>query len=156
MADDVIHYADEILVATSGTLSQHLQVVDKVLKRIKDGKIKIRQQNINLANEEIEFLEIVWIKGKLLIPRAKTLAFQNLPSPNTPKKANSVTCALSYYIKFVPCFAQLSQPIMDLSLLHPKEFKWTENMNIFLYKPMHPHFAEQENFFKKMEKEMNF
>ncbi len=46
-------------------------------------------------------LGMVWTKGKLSIPRAKTLAFQNLPSPNTPKKAKSVICALSYYRKFV-------------------------------------------------------
>ena len=132
MADDVIHYADDILIATSGSFSQHLRVVDKVLKRITDGKIKIRPQKINLAKEEIDFLGMVWTKGKLSIPRAKTLAFQNLPSPNTPKKAKSVICALSYYRKFVPSFAQLSQPIMDLSLLHPKEFKWTEqHENLF-------------------------
>ena len=132
MTDDVIHYADDILIATSGNFSQHLRVVDKALKRITNGKIKIRPQKINLAKEEIDFLGMVWTKGKLSIPRAKTLAFQNLPSPNTPKKAKSVICALSYYRKFVPSFAQLSQPIMDLSLLHPKEFKWTEqHENLF-------------------------
>jgi hypothetical protein len=51
MADDVIHYADDILIATSGTYSQHLRVVDKVLKRITNGKIKIRPQKINLAKK---------------------------------------------------------------------------------------------------------
>ncbi len=34
MTDDVIHYADDILIATSGNFSQHLRVVDKALKRI--------------------------------------------------------------------------------------------------------------------------
>jgi hypothetical protein len=41
--------------------------------------------------------------------------------------------------KFVPSFAQLSQPIMDLSLLHPKEFKWTE---------------QHENLFKRLIKKI--
>jgi len=122
---------------------------------------------------------MVWTKGKLSIPRAKTLAFQNLPSPNTPKKAKLVICALSYFRKFVPSFAQLSQPIMDISLLRPKEFKWTEKhenlfrrlikkyvkiqqdicqiqTNLTLHKLMHLHFAEQENFSRKTKKEMNF
>ncbi len=52
MTDDVIHYADDILIATSGNFSQHLRVVDKALKRITNGKIKIRPQKINLAKEE--------------------------------------------------------------------------------------------------------
>ena len=53
-------------------------------------KIKIRPQKINLARDHIEFLGMVWTKGKLSIPKAKTLAFQNLPSPDTPKKAKSM------------------------------------------------------------------
>ena len=132
MADEVIHYADDILIATNGTFKEHVAVVNKVLQRIILGKIKIRPQKINLAKKEIDFLGMVWTQGKLSIPQAKTLAFQNLPSPNTPKKAKSVICAFSYYRKFVPNFAQLSQPIMDLSTLHPKEFKWTEqHENLF-------------------------
>ena len=132
MADEVITYADDILIATNGTFEEHMRVVNKVLQRIKLGKIKIRPQKINLAKKEIDFLGMVWTEGKLSIPQAKTLAFQNLPSPNTPKKAKSVICALAYYRKFVPNFAQLSQPIMDLSILHPKEFKWTEqHENLF-------------------------
>ena len=34
-------------------------------------------------------------------------------------------CALSYYRKFIPSFAELARPIMELSKVHPKEFKWT-------------------------------
>ena len=125
MANDVIHYADDIMIATNGNFATHLKAVNKVLQRIVTGNIKIRPQKINLNRESIEFLGMIWTKGQLSIPEAKLLAFKNLPSPNTPKKAKSVICALAYYRKFVPKFAQLSQPIMDLSTLHPKEFKWT-------------------------------
>ena len=125
MASDVIHYADDIMIATNGSFREHLKVVEKVLKRLVVGKIKIRPQKINLDRKTVEFLGMVWTEGKLSIPEAKVLAFKNLPSPNTPKKAKSVICALAYYRKFVPNFAQLSQPIMDLSTLHAKEFKWT-------------------------------
>jgi hypothetical protein len=133
MTENVIHYADDILISTkSSSFEQHLNIIDKVLQRIIMGKIKIRPQKINLARDHIEFLGMVWTKGKLSIPKAKTLAFQNLPSPDTPKKAKSIICALSYYRKFVPNFAQLSQPIMELTTLHPKEFKWTEwHENLF-------------------------
>ena len=125
MANDVIHYADDIMIATNGNFTTHLKAVNKVLQRIVLGQIKIRPQKINLNRSTIEFLGMIWTQGKLSIPEAKLLAFKNLPSPNTPKKAKSVICALAYYRKFVPKFAQLSQPIMDLSTLHPKEFKWT-------------------------------
>ena len=52
---------------------------------------------LNMARKTIQFQRVVWAKDKISIPEAKTLAFKNLPSPNTPKKARSVICALSYY-----------------------------------------------------------
>ena len=60
MADDVIHYEDDILIATNGTFEEHMKVVDKVLQRIKQGKIMIRPQKFNLAKKEIDFLCMVW------------------------------------------------------------------------------------------------
>ena len=127
MALDVIHYADDIMLATNGSLSEHLQKLVTVLKRLKDGNIKVRPSKVNVARKTIEFLGVVWKKDTISIPEAKTLAFKKLPSPNTPKRAKSVICALAYYRKFIPNFADLARPIMDLTVLHPKEFKWTSD-----------------------------
>jgi hypothetical protein len=33
-------------------------------------------------------------------------------------------CAMSYYRKFIPKFGELAKPLMDLSALHPTQFKW--------------------------------
>ena len=126
LAKDVIHYADDIMIATNGTMEDHFKVLDKVLLRLFQGNIKIRPSKISLAKDNIEFLGVIWSKGKISIPEAKMLAFKNLPSPNTPKKSKSVACALSYYRKFIPHFADLSKPLMELGELHPTQFKWTE------------------------------
>ena len=79
MANDVIHYADDIMLATDGSLHDHLQKMAIILKRLKEGKIKIRPSKINVARQHIEFLGVVWTKDKISIPEAKTLAFKNLP-----------------------------------------------------------------------------
>ena len=126
MSRDVIHYADDILIATNGTMRQHLKIVDKVLQRLKGGNIKIRPSKMCLARDTIDFLGIVWRAGQISIPDAKLLAFKKLPSPDRPKKAKSVICCLAYYRKFIPKFAELARPIMELGSAHPKHFKWTE------------------------------
>ena len=64
---------------------------------MKKGNIKIRPSKINMAMPTIKFLGVIWTKDKISVPEAKVLAFKNLSSPNTPKKAKSVTCALSHY-----------------------------------------------------------
>jgi len=125
MADSCILFFDDLLVATNGTLDEHMKVVNEVLKRIIDAGLKLRPNKLHLAKESIEFLGMVFTKGKISIPEAKLEAFRKLPSPNTPKRAKSLICALSFYRHFVPEFASLSREIMELGNLHPKVFKWT-------------------------------
>ena len=124
LAQYVIHYADDILIATDLTLEHHLQIIDQVLTKLEQGGIKIRPQKMSIATDTIEFLGIVWNKGLLKIPEARVQAFKNYPRPTTPKKTKSFVCAMSYYRRFIPRFAELAKPLMELSTLHPKQFKW--------------------------------
>ena len=130
LSKDVIHYADDILIATDGTIKAHLKIVEKVLQRLKEGNIKIRPSKMCLAKETIEFLGIVWKAGQISIPDGKLLAFKKLPSPTTAKKAKSVICCLAYYRKFIPRFAELARSIMELGAVHPRSFKWTDSHEI--------------------------
>ena len=63
MTDTVLFYADDLLIATNGTLSQHLKIVDKVLTRIIEAKLKLRPQKLLLAKEQIEFLGMIFKKA---------------------------------------------------------------------------------------------
>jgi hypothetical protein len=69
---------------------------------------------MSIAKQEVEFLGIVWRKGMLHIPTARILAFKNMPIPKTPKKVKSFVCTMSYYRRFIPKFAELAKPLMDL------------------------------------------
>jgi hypothetical protein len=70
MAQDVIHYADDIMIATDGTFEEHMEKVGQVLGRLKKGNIKIRPQKISVAKNTVNFLGVVWQKGKISIPEA--------------------------------------------------------------------------------------
>ena len=130
MPDTVIHYADDVMLSTKGTFEEHLIQMDIVLQRFEDHNIKIQPGKVCLAKETLEFLGIVWDRGILKVPEAKLSAFKNYPTPRTPKQAKSFVCAMSYYRRFIPRFAELSKPIMDLSTLHPKEFKWAPHNDL--------------------------
>ena len=47
-----------------------------------------------MASPTIKFFGVIWTKDKISVPEVKVLAFKNLPSPNTPKKASSVAWML--------------------------------------------------------------
>jgi len=126
MADSCILFFDDLLIATNGSMEHHLRILDEVLRRIVQAGLKLRPKKICLAKDHVEFLGMVFQKGKISIPEAKLEAFRKFPSPNSPKKAKSLICALSFYRNFVPKFAELSREIMELSNVNPKQFKWTE------------------------------
>ncbi len=86
MAQNVIHYADNIMNTTDGTFKEHMEKVGQVLGRLKKGNIKIRPQKISVAKNTVDFLGVVWQNGKISIPEAKLLSFTELPSPTTTKK----------------------------------------------------------------------
>jgi hypothetical protein len=124
MANHVISYADDIMIATGKTIFHHIDITIEVLRRLRDGGIKMRPEKINLASDTIEFLGVIWNKGKLKIPEAKLLAFKNYPVPTTAKKVKSFVCAMSYYRKFIPRFAQMAKPLLDLAMVRYQHFKW--------------------------------
>ena len=120
MSDDVILFFDDLLIATNGDLDYHMKIVDKVLKKIIFAGLKLGPKKLCLAKDHIEFLGMVFHKGTINIPEAKLEAFKKLPSPNTPKKAKSVICALSFYRHFCPNFAELSREILTLGTTNAK------------------------------------
>ena len=159
MADCVIHYADDLMIATNGTYQEHLDVIDKVLSIMSEANLKINPKKMNIAKNEIEFLGIIWKKGSLHIPEAKLSAFTNYPMPNTPKRTKSFVCAMSYYRQFIPRFAELSKPLMDIASLHQKQFHWEEkhtkifkkmiksiieHSSLYLPKPDEPFFVQTD------------
>ena len=159
MADTVIHYADDIMIATDGSWEDHVLKVGQVLQRLQDGNIKVRPSKISLARENVDFLGSVWSRGKISIPAAKLKAFQEMASPETPKQAKSMICMLSYYRRHVKEFSELAQPITELAGVHPKQFKWTadhehrlrtiikrmcENCSLHLPDPAKPYYVQSD------------
>ena len=124
MAKYVIHYADDVMIATEGTFAFHLKILHKVLQAFKEENIKIKPQKLEIAKPEVQFLGVIWKKGTLNIPQARVKAFQNTAVPTTPKKVKSFVCAMSYYRRFIPNFAKMAKPLMELATDHHKRFKW--------------------------------
>jgi len=126
MCDTVIHYADDIMISTNGTFEEHIKTVAEVLARLNKANLKISPKKLKIAQDNVEFLGIIWKKGTIHVPEAKLSAFKNYPKPRTPKQTKSFVCAMSYFRQFIPRFSELSQPLMALTILNPKQFKWTE------------------------------
>ena len=123
--DNVIFYADDLLVATDGPLEVHFQMLNEVLTRLTKAGLKLRPQKMLIARQSIEFLGMIFERQTLKIPDARLEAFKALPSPTTGKELKSALCAFSYYRHFIPHFASLTHELMTLSALKKPLFKFT-------------------------------
>jgi len=127
LTKNVLFYADDLLIATTGTLKDHVDLINEVIIRIKNAGLKIRPAKVLLARTSLEFLGMVFEKDKLNIPKMRLEAFKKIPTPTTPKKLKSMICALAYYRHFVPRFSELSRELMELaSVKHYKQFILTD------------------------------
>ena len=124
LAKYVIHYADDVMIATDGSIGHHLDIVNQVLKQFKKENIKIRPAKMAIAKPEIEFLGIIWKKNTLNIPEARVQGFFNMAKPKTPRQVKSFVAAMSWYRRFIPYFADLAKPLSSLLDKHHKQFKW--------------------------------
>ena len=79
----VIHYVDDIIIATDKTLEHHLRIINEVLEIPNKGGIKIKPKKIFIAREEIEFLGILYTKETTYITKTRVKVFQEYPKPQT-------------------------------------------------------------------------
>jgi hypothetical protein len=91
---------------------------------------EVQHQNQSSKNEHSKDRSLIFryhlVQRNSHIRTVRISAFKNMPVPKTPKKVKSFFCAKSYYQRFIPKFAELAKPLMDLSLLHPSQFKWND------------------------------
>jgi len=126
LSENVLFYADDLLVATNGTLKEHFEFLKVVLIRLIKAGLKLRPQKLLIARETINFLGMVFYKNTLSIPDLKLKAFKELPVPNTAKRLKSALCAFSYYRHFVPNFAHITRELHEKSSSKTKAFKMTD------------------------------
>ena len=123
---DAWSYCDDVFLATSGTLEEHLMALDKLLQSMIEAQLKIKPSKINIATETLEILGHVYHKGKFSIPDAKSQAIQDFRRPTTSKQAKSFVCTTGFYRNYIPRFADITLPIHALTLQDHRKFKWTE------------------------------
>ncbi len=49
-------------------------------------------------------------------------------------RACEFVCAMSYYRRFLPNFAELARPLLEVTTQHHKQFKWTQEHDLAFYK----------------------
>lgn len=117
-------FLDDVCIATD-TWCEHLEMLQKVFQLIIKANLKLKGSKCCFGTKSVSFL------GHLITPEGvkpdpyKVKAFVDLPTPCDVQEVRRVLGAFNYYRKFIPNFAAITEPLVNLTRKGVK-FDWSE------------------------------
>ena len=124
---EVLAYLDNCILY-SPSIQHHFRTLEEVLKRFKDGGLKLKPKKCHLLQKEIIYLGfLVNSKGIRPNPEA-TLRISELPRPTCVTEVQRFLGKINYYRKFIPNLAKIAHPLYALTECKSRgKFIWDDD-----------------------------
>ena len=133
-----IIYLDDIAFFSKG-LACHLERLEAVFQKLEEAGLKLKHSKCELFWWQIAFLgHMIYAQG-VTTHEVKPEAIKNWPTPTNVTDVQSFLGFMGYYFQFIPKFAQVAQPLHQLTWVrmlvrkgcHPEE----QQMPLGLWRP---------------------
>ena len=121
-------FIDDITIF-SLTLEQHYEDVNRVLERLNIANLKVNGKKCSFAKEEVVVLRFKDSKHGINPNSAKVQGINDLGPPKNVSGVKQILGMFNFYIKFIPDFATLAEPIVELTRGKMKKYsevKWDQ------------------------------
>jgi hypothetical protein len=120
-------YVDDILVATTGDITRHHQIVCEVLEVLVKESYFLRPAKCSFEQTSIMYLGIIVNGNKLSPDPKKTSTLKDWPRTlGTVKQVHSILGVLGYQRPFIPNYANIAHPLVALTK-KSQPFLWTKD-----------------------------
>ena len=112
---DIIIYMDNILIATTGSLTHHQQKVARVLKKLQDNDLYLKPEKCRFNKQEVNYLGVIVGKGEIKMDPVKVQGIMNWPTPTNIHKICSFLGFRNYYKDFIEKYSHITRPLHQLT-----------------------------------------
>ena len=124
--EGVTWVADDVLVCTDGTIHEHLQLIERVLQKLIEADLRVKNTKVSIMQQATEFLGVIYNRGTMSIPKARCKGYEDLAPPKTPRGMKGFLASVNFYKKWIPQHSELIRPLHEMSLQAANtKLKWT-------------------------------
>ena len=118
-------YLDDILIFTKSS-EHHYEVLEEVLKKIKDAGLRINPEKCHILRQEVKFLGHIINGDGVQTDPSKTEAIRTFQKPKCIKNLRSFLGICNYYRRFIKGYAEKSRILEELCGKKEKKLVWTD------------------------------
>jgi hypothetical protein len=116
-------YMDDITIATTGTLQDHIDAVRDVLRIAAQHDLYFKLSKCTFHASSIDYLGVIIEKGMTRMDPVKIVGIKNWPMPTKVKDVHSFLGFCNFYWPFIRGFTHLAQPLNEL-MRKDTEWSW--------------------------------
>ena len=125
---EVVVFMDNILVETEEE-KRYNEIVEEVLRRMKENNLYIKLEKCIQKVREIEFLGLVMGSGGIKIQEEKVAEVLEWPRPKTVKEVQKFLGLANYYRQLIKNFVKIAKLIYKL-VRKDEKWNWEEEQEI--------------------------
>ena len=123
--DDFCSFYMDDIVVWSKSLDEHIRHINQLFERIRKHKLKLSLKKSQFMKAESNHLGFIVSPEGVGPDPLKVESIRTLAPPTNVMECRSFVAMCSYYRRFVPNFAKISERIVALTKKHAR-VKWTE------------------------------
>lgn len=148
--DFVSAYVDDIIIYSNGSIRDHRRKVAEVLQKLQDAGLQCDIGKSEFEQETVKYLGFIIRAGEgICVDPAKVEAIRAWEPPKTTRDVRSFLGFANFYRTFIPSFANLAAPLVQLTR-KGVDFQWsttcheafTDLKELFINAPILAHFEE--------------
>ena len=116
LAKDVVVYIDNLAIWSDTSYEEHLELFDRCLQQLQDGRMRCNPLKCSWAVQENNFLGH-YMRPDSIRPMKKNIdAILKTDCPHDVTQARSFIGAVKFYKSLYPCRAHVLTPLSDLTV----------------------------------------